>query len=265
VGEFHSAEPVVIFDEFDQLADDSQRKVCAELIKQVSDQGLKIRFIFCGIGTSLEDLIGVHLSTGRYLSPVFLERLPHDARWEILNSAAAAMGVTIGHGHLVRIGQISDGFPSYIHLIGEQLLWSMFDDPAEVTRCAQKHFSEGVAAAVQEAETTLKMIYDNAVQKYSDDYEEVLWALADHHLLRRQTTDVFEQSYLRIMAERPQRKELTKLQFSGRLNALKTARHGEIIVGKGAGWYEFRENIVRGYVRLRAEDNSVHLGVEGFA
>jgi hypothetical protein len=265
VGEFHSREPIIIFDEFDQLADDGQRKACAELIKQVSDQALKVRFIFCGIGTSLEELIGVHLSTGRYLSPVFLERLPHDARWEIIKSAAEAMRVTVAHGHMVRIGQISDGFPSYIHLIGEQLLWSMFDDTDQVELCLQRHFAEGVNLAVQEAETTLKIIYDNAVQKYSDDYEEVLWALADHQLLRRQTTDIFDKSYLRIMEERPTRKKLTKQQFSGRLNTLKTLRHGEIILGKGAGWYEFKENVVRGYVRLRAENNGVHLGIEGYA
>jgi uncharacterized protein len=262
VGEVHSQEPVIIFDEFDQLADDAERKACAEVIKQVSDQALQVRFILCGIGTSLEDLIGVHLSTGRYLSPVHLERLTHDARWEIIESAAKAVGVTVGHSHLVRIGQISDGFPSYIHLIGEQLLWSIFDDDMVSSQCLQRHFVEGVHLAVQEAETTLKIIYDNAVQKYSDDYEEVLWALADRHLLRRQTTEIYDKSYLPIMDDRPVRRKLTKEQFSARLNNLKTSRHGAIIVGKGAGWYEFKENMVRGYVRLRAENDGVQLGTE---
>jgi hypothetical protein len=265
VGEAHSAEPVIIFDEFDQMVDNEQRKCCAEVIKQVSDQNLNVRFIFCGIGNSLENLIGVHLSTGRYLSPIHLERLTHDARWEIINAAANALGVKVSHGHLVRIGQISDGFPSYIHLIGEQLFWSMFDDEDLVDVCTQKHFESGVSQAVAEAETTLKMIYDNAVQKYLDDYEEVLWAVADHQLLRRQTTDIYEKSYLRIMAERYPRQPLVKHNFSLRLNALKSARHGQIIVGTGAGWYEFRENIVRGYVRLRAEKEGVQLGVEGYA
>ena len=92
VGEAHSAEPIIIFDEFDQLSDRAQRKCCAEIIKQVSDQKLNVRFIFCGIGNSLEDLIGVHLSTGRYLSPIHLERLTHDARWDIIDAAAAALG-----------------------------------------------------------------------------------------------------------------------------------------------------------------------------
>jgi uncharacterized protein len=265
VGEVRPLETVMIFDEFDQITENEQRKVCADLIKQVSDQGLRIRFIFCGIGTSMEDLIGVHLSTARYLLPIELERLSHEARWEIIDSAAKAVGVTIGRNFLLRIGQISDGFPYYVHLIGEQLLWSMFDDPASVGHCMQRHFKEGVNLAVRESEASLKSIYDNAVQKYSGDYEEVLWALADLHSLRRQTTDVYEKSYLRIMEERPGRKTLTKPQFSNRLNALKTLRHGEIIIAKGAGWYEFKENIVRGYVRLRAEDQSVLLGAEGYA
>jgi len=51
IGECHSKEPVIIFDEFDQLADDAQRKACAEVVKQVSDQAVGVRFILCGIGT----------------------------------------------------------------------------------------------------------------------------------------------------------------------------------------------------------------------
>jgi hypothetical protein len=264
VAEFHSREPVIIFDEFDQLSSDVERKMCAEVIKAVSDRSVGVRFIFCGIGSSLEDLIGVHLSTGRYLSPVQLDRLTHDARWEIVEEAAKAIGVSISHPHQIRIGQISDGFPSYIHLMTEQILWSMSDDPAPVGVCSKEHFAAGVRQAVQETETTLKIIYEHATQKYSDDYQEVLWALADDHLLRRQTTDIYEKSYLRIMTERPNRKKLNKEQFSGRLNNLKSARHGQIIVGKGAGWYEFRENIVRGYVRLRAENEGVRIGTEGY-
>jgi Cdc6-like AAA superfamily ATPase len=265
VGEAHSKEPVIIFDEFDQLADDADKKACAEVIKQVSDQSVNVRFILCGIGTSLEDLIGVHLSTGRYLSPVQLERLTQDARWEIIESAASAVGVTVGTNFLMRIGQISDGFPSYVHLIGEQVLWTMFDDDQATGHCQQRHFATGVNMAVAEAETTLKIIYEKATQKYSDTYQEVLWAVADKHSLRRQTTEIYVRSYLPIMGERHGRKTLSKQVFLDRINKLKTARHGEILTPKGAGWYEFKENIVRGYVRLRAESEGVHLGSEAYA
>lgn len=259
--EFHSREPVIVFDEFDQLVSDEDRKACADLIKQVSER-VSVRFIICGIGSSLEKLIGTHLSAERYLLPILLERLTHDARWEIIETAARAVGVEIPYDHQVRIGQISDGFPSYVHLITEKILWKMFDDPAEVGTCSHEHFKSGVHEAVQETVTTSKAIYEKATQKHSDDYQEVLWALADNHLLRRQTTEVYDRSYQRIMTERPTRKKLSKEQFSGRLNTLKTSRHGEIIVGTGAGWYEFRENIVRGYVRLRAENEGVRIGIE---
>ncbi len=261
LAEFHSREPVIIFDEFDQLLGDEDRKACADVVKHVSER-IDIRFIICGIGSSLEKLIGAHLSAERYISPIPLERLTHDARWEIIQNAAQAVGVDIPYAHRIRIGQISDGFPSYIHLITEKILWCMFDDPNPVTICSTEHFRAGVSEAVQETVTTSKAIYDKATQKHSDDYQEVLWALADGHVLRRQTTEVFDQSYQRIMLDRHTRKHLSKEQFSGRLNNLKTTNYGEIIIGRGAGWYEFRENIVRGYVRMRAEHEGVIIGVE---
>lgn len=265
VGLCHSKEPIIIFDEFDQMIGDAEKKACADLIKEVSDQGINVRFIICGIGTSLEELIGVHLSAGRYLSPVELERLTQDARWEIIESAANAIGVTVPENFLLRIGQISDGFPSYVHLIGEQLFWAMFDDVQTTSECEQSHFANGVRSAVKEAETALKILYEKATQKYSDTYQEVLWAIADKHVLRRQTSEVYEKSYLPIMADRHGHKTLSKQVFLDRINKLKTDRHGEIILSKGAGWYEFKENIVRGYVRLRAENEDVHIGSEGYA
>jgi len=264
LGECHSREPVIILDEFDQVADDKQRKMCADLLKLVSERA-KVRFIICGIGTSIEQLIGAHLSAGRLLSPVEVGRLTHDARWEIVQRAAEALKVVVAQNFITRIGQISDGFPYYVHLTAEQMFWSMFDDPIVCGHCFHGHFAEGVNRAISEAETALKFIYDKATQKYRDDYQEVLWALADQHLLCRQTTDIYEKSYLPIMAERSGRTTISKKTFSGRLNKLKTDRHGEVIIGRGAGWYEFRDNVVRGYVRLRAEREGVKIGAEGFA
>jgi hypothetical protein len=264
VGHVCSRAPVIIFDEFDQIEADIDKKRCADIIKQVSDRGINARFIICGIGSSLEELIGVHLSTGRYLSPIHLEPLSHDACWEIIQSACSTLGLDVQHHHLVRIGQISDGFPYYVHLIGEQMLWSVFDDPEAISTIGQSHFENGIRQAVQEAQTTLRIIYEKATQKYSDVYEEVLWAVADGHLLRRQITSIFETSYSRIMEERHPRSPLTKEQFYSRMNSLKTERHGNILNAKGAGWYEFTENIVRGYVRLKAENEGIQLGREGF-
>jgi hypothetical protein len=263
VAELRGSEIVFVFDEFDQITHDEERKKCADLIMSVSNSRVGVKFIFCGIGQSIEELFGTHMSAARYLTPIQLEPLSHDARWEIVKDASAALGIDVEYRHLLRIGQISDGFPSYVHLICEQMFWAAFDDVQNISVCHQGHFESGVNGALNRTEVTLRMIYEKATQKYSDDYQEVLWALADDALLRRQITDVYEKSYRRIMNERPGRTTLTKDQFYGRMRNLTTERHGKILLSKGAGWYQFRENVVRGYVRLRAQKQGIELGKEG--
>src|SRR5262249_52543293 len=50
IAQFHSKEPIIVVDEFDQVVAKDDKKRFADLIKQVSDQEVGIRFIFCGIG-----------------------------------------------------------------------------------------------------------------------------------------------------------------------------------------------------------------------
>jgi hypothetical protein len=201
VKKLHSSEPVVVIDEFDQLIDSNEKKTFADIIKQVSDRNVGIHLIITGIGKSLDDLIGVHFSTGRYLSPVELERLNHDARWEILQHAANELGITIDREYVIRVGQISDGFPYYIHLAGEMIFWEMFRDPAYLDSVNYSIFANGLRDASNEAEATLRQAYDKATQKYTNNYEEVLWALADKPHLRPQIREVYTNSHLRIAEE----------------------------------------------------------------
>lgn len=255
---------LIIIDEFDQLASDTERKYVADLIKQLSDQSINLRLIICGIGSSLEELIGVHLSTDRYLATVELPPLSHDARWEILTAGAAAFGVAFERNSLIRIGQLSDGYPYYVHLMGEQIFWHVYDDPAPVTVVGVKHYGGGLRSAVEEAQTSLRNAYDLATQKHknSTDYEETLWAVADGTLLSRPTSDLYDKSYVPIMDERKGREPLAKEHFYQRLNALKKPAHGRVLLANRQGWYGFRENMLRGYVRLRAERAGISIGLD---
>jgi uncharacterized protein len=257
---FHSRSPVVVIDEFDRIKNKKTRRQFAEFLKKISDSQCEPKFIICGIATTLDELIDEHLSVARNLASIELKRLSHDGRWEIIDDAANRIGVTISKDMNVRIGQISDGFPHYVHLIGEKLLWAIYDDPNLVTTARRRHFNDGVAAAVKEAEALPRVAYQRATEKYTDDYKEVLWALADGPHLRRQTTDTFTKSYLPIMSRREDRTVLDKTKFSNRLNRLKTESHGKILTASGQGWYEYTDNIVRGYVRLKAQQENVEIG-----
>jgi uncharacterized protein len=88
VAQLNQKAPVIIVDEFDVIQDEETRRTFASFMKHISDQEVSIKFIVCGIRDSLDEMIGSHLSTGRYLMPIELDRLPHDARFEIIASAA---------------------------------------------------------------------------------------------------------------------------------------------------------------------------------
>jgi hypothetical protein len=217
LSEQYSDKTLVVIDEFDLVKSIKEKKHFADFIKQLGDQRIKIQFIFCGIGQSLDELLGAHGSCHRYLSSIDLPRLNYTARFEIVGSAAKALGIEIDeYPFEFRIAAISDGFPHYVHLVCEKLFWAMFNDPKPVKKVASVHYTEAIRAAVRGIQMQLKKAYEYAIMQKTDDFEEVLWAVADHSDLIRHTRDIYN-SYCRIVEERhvPQ---LTKQKVSSRLS-----------------------------------------------
>jgi hypothetical protein len=251
---------VVIIDEFDQLESGTDKALFAELIKQLGDQEVRACFIFVGIGRSLDELLDKHESCYRYLESVPLDRLNFSGRWDIIDKCADALGVSVNTDSRLRIAQISDGFPHYVHLVCQKLFWAGFRDDTEVRVIAPTHYQSAVRSAVQSIEYHLKQAYEVATKKYKDEYQEILWAVADHFELWRNTESIYG-SYRRIMAVRS-KEPMDRRTLSGRLNSLKSEMCGRILVSRQRSWFEFRESMVRGYVRLRAEDIGVRLALE---
>lgn len=117
-----------------------------------------------------------------------------------------------------------------------------------------------MAAAVLGIEQHLKQAYDVAIMQKNDGYEEVLWAVADHSDLIRRSDSIYE-SYEDIVASLD-RIPLGRTSFAARLRKLKSEDCGSILSSNRAGWIQFRESIVRGYVRLRAEEKGIELALE---
>lgn len=256
----HSKLPVVIIDEFDLLTNKTEHENFASLVKQIGDRGIPIKLIFCGIGDSLDELFQAHDSTYRYFHVVKVDRLGFEPRCEIITSAAKALGITIDTTTVYRIAKISDGFPHFIHLVCEKLFWVVYEDPASNGRATADHYEEAVNRAVEAIEAQLKRPYEMATRKYSNDYEPVLWALADNHELQRPSREIHA-SYLRIM-EAMNKEPLKKSQFHNRMNNMKKPAYGAVLVASRAGWYEFKEKMLRGYARLRAAQSHVDLEID---
>lgn len=251
---------VVIVDEFDQIESESDRALFAALIKQLGDQEVNACFVLVGVGRSLDQLLHKHESCYRYLESVPLERLDFTGRWEIIDKCARALGVEVNDDSRLRIAQISDGFPHYVHLVSQKLFWEAFRDEGIVVTVSPDHYQMAVRNAVLSIEYHLRQAYDTATKKYKDDYEEVLWAVADHFELLRNTESIHG-SYRRIMEDLG-KEPMDRNRMSLRLNSLKSEMCGHILVSPKRSWFEFKDSVVRGYVRLRAEDKGVRLARE---
>jgi uncharacterized protein len=214
-----TGQTVVIVDEFDRITSEVERTKFADFIKQLGDQRLEIRFVFCGVAESLEKLLGSHESCYRYIAGIELPRLSWDARWDIIDNTAKALGVSVGDHPRFRIAAISDGFPHYVHLVCEKLFWEMFNDPIDYQMPTVEHYRNAVAAAVLGIEQHLKRSYERATMKDVSDYEEVLWAVADHADLVRNSDSIFD-SYCSI-AKKMDSQPLDRARFGMRLGALK--------------------------------------------
>lgn len=254
---------IVVIDEFENLPTVEDRHMFAELIKQLSDRRVPVSIVFCGIGKGLDSLLQGHNSAHRYLEEISLPAPPlsFSGSWEIVDAACGALGLRIEDTPRLRIAQISDGFPHYVHLICQKLCWRAFRSSEIVDELTSDFYIDGVRDALGSVESRLRSAYDQATKKDRDSYEEVLWAVADHFELQRNNRRIYDESYLRIMGDM-QRKPLDFTAFQAHLTNLKSPRHGAILESQRRGWVQFSENLIRGYVRLVAESKGVHLALE---
>lgn len=266
VAKQHSDKPIVVLDEFDTIAEQSERNKFAALLKQLGDQSVNLKFIFTGIGSTLEELLGAHQSAYRQLETVELPRLAWEARREIVVRAAEAFGLSVDDNVNWRIAAVSDGYPYYVHLIAEKMLWEAFYDEKIVNSLDPVHYQLGLRAAIQSISAELKKPYEQAVNFREQDYENVVWSTADGDDLLRSLSDMYE-AYQVIVHKRESGNELDRTKYSEYVRKLKEKSYGEILeqVKGRKGWYLYREKMLRGFVRMQAEANGIQLAGERIA
>lgn len=260
VAQFHSERPIVVIDEFDTIADVDERGKFAALMKLLGDQSVSLKFIFTGIGKSLDELLGAHQSAHRQLLTLELPKVSWDGRRDIVDAATKEFALTVDNDVSWRIAAVSDGYPYYVHLITEHMLWAAFDSPEIVHELGWDQFHAGLNTAVDSINAELRKPYEKAVILRDLEYEHVVWATADAEDLTRSLNDMFA-SYRNIQSKRPQTQSLDRDRFTATVRKLKQENFGAILVQENnrPGWYTYREKMLRGYVRMQAEANGMPL------
>ena len=144
---------VVVLDEFDNIEDQSSVSDFAEFMKGLpSISDTKLKFIFCGIFRSLEDLMRQHPSIGRQFETVYLEPVSLGTLFNIINPAAAEFNIEVADPFLIRIAVLSDQFPHFVHLFGLYLFWHLFDINFHDDAIDRPHYKHAVRATLTKAE-----------------------------------------------------------------------------------------------------------------
>lgn len=267
IKEIHSDKPIIVIDEFDAITNKDERFLFAEFLKKMGDSGVYVPIIFSGIATSLDDLLGGHLSSIRQLKPIELKPISWDSRWDILVEALEAFNVTFDEEIKYRVAGISDGFPYYVHLITENLLWAVFDDDSTSHEASQAHYIKALEGAVKAVQEQIRKPYDTATLRHSQDFHHVIWAAADSTDLHRNIDSMYA-SYERVIRDLnkqgygEQLSPIDRKKFAQRLSTLTKPTHGKVLrkmTETRNGWYQFSENMLRGFVRLLAETHGVQL------
>ena len=252
--------PVIVLDEFDTIGEPRERHKFAELLKQLGDQHTEIKLIFTGVGASLQELLGAHASAYRQLIAIPLARLGWEGRREIVERAVESFSLSIDENVNWRIAIISHGFPYYVHLIAEHMLWDAFKDHKEVGELTWEHYRRGLQSAIRTIDAKLRDPYDKAVTLRGPEFEDVVWSTADGEEDYLSINAMYN-SYLVVTEKRGSATVLDRPTYTDYLRKLRTPAYGKIlqsVVGR-PGWYVYTEHLLRGFVRMQAEANAVEL------
>jgi len=267
ISKTHSTRPIIVIDEFDAIESAEERAYFSEFLKMMGDSHTWVPIIFTGIANSLENLLGAHQSSYRQIEAIYLDRLSWDGRWDIFKQALDAFDVKYHPDIPYRVAGISDGFPYYVHSITEKLMWAVYSDEEEVSSIDLERYFEAVVDAAEAISTRLKGPYDKATERnLGEQYHYVIWGAAATSMLKRQVSEMYE-SYSFVVQQLkslPNNERVVCLEretFSRRISSLTKDSFGGLLTRTTSknGFYEFSENMIRGYAKLVAEIHGVEI------
>lgn len=229
----------------------------------MSDQEINIKIIFCGIAENIESLFSAHSSITRQIHPEGVERLGFQARLDIIEDAEKALHFSMSKDFKYRISQISDGFPSFVHSIAENVFTSAYDEIesfSENNIVSTDSYNRGIDLAVEASLFSLRQTYAKAVHRNGRSYEPVIWAVANDELLEVNVDEAWK-NYEQICFDM-RLEPNTRANMNTKLGQLASSARGDILFKPRRSNYSFSEKMMRGYARLCAAKAGVRLGPE---
>lgn len=169
---------IIIIDEFDRISGNGNSALFADLIKTLSDQGVRATLVLVGVAESVDQLIREHLSIERALIQIRMPRMSTDELNEIVENGLAVVGMTIQPAALARISRLSQGLPHYTHLLALLAARNSADFLRRRVTSIDVAFAE--QEAVKRAQQSIVTAYHHATMSSRSGhlYKQVLLASA---------------------------------------------------------------------------------------
>ncbi|MDP9764488.1 ATP-binding protein [Deinococcus enclensis] len=242
---------VIIFDEFDRLEERFDKKLFADVIKNVSDSHGHIKFIIVGVSEDVTNLIGEHTSIRRNLKEVHIPLMRNVELKEIISKGMDKLQLDIDPEAEASIVTLSGGYPYYTHMLAYYACYTAISNKKPRIEMGDVHWA--AQKAIADSKEVIRQAFQLAtLANQRNNYKEVLYACA---LCNTDEHNYFQASDLeRIMTvimERP----FKVPQYARHLSNLSTLERGSILVCIGENRkkrYKFRDPLMRTYIRLLA-------------
>ena len=240
IGSLHG---LLLVDEADAITRSDDRRRLAELIKMLSDAGSDFKVLVVGIANTAEELTAAHPSVQRCLKETKLRRMSDEELEEIVTSGAKALKLDFAPEVVRAIVKLSAGYPHFTHLLALECA----EDAIVGQRgsVAMVDLEAALSEAVEDAEGTLRRIYEDSVRSNSTAYRDILAAAA--YL----GSGEFSASDLREAYERETGESISQGSLNNYLSQRLISRDGTRILRRtGQGHYRFEDPRMASFVRI---------------
>lgn len=242
---------LVIFDEFDRVADKFVTILMADTIKALSDFGVNATILLIGVADSVDELIHGHQSIERALIQIPMPRMSAAEIDDIVNKGLARLQMSADDEVLGQISTLSQGLPYITHMLALHTVQSALRRHS--LHLELQDSEAGISKALEGWQQSIKMTYYDAIRspQPGNIYREVLLACA---LAETDDLGYFPAASVRTPLQVITDRAYDIPNFARHLKELSESGRGEILQRAGETKrvrYRFSSPLLRPYIIMR--------------
>jgi Cdc6-like AAA superfamily ATPase len=251
-----NALPIIIIDEYSEVADADAKKLTANLIKEFYDFSVTTTAILVGVAENISELIEDHASIDRALVEIPLNRMSDGELKEIIQKRTNRTVMTFSGDAIWTIIVLSRGLPYFTHTLSKHAaLHAIENRRIEVTN---DDVEASMTKFIEDTEKSFKEAYRAAIRSNQDNFFEhslLACALAKTDEEGFFTANDVVEPYSAIMKEK---KRIA--HFEKHLRRFSSEEGGHVLHKRGGDrkqQFRFKDPMMQPYVIIRGIQNKL--------